>query len=493
MQRENRRSFLKQAGAAALLAGSSSSMLSESAVAGDASQEPTRKRPNIVLYVADEVRADFIGASRANYFAKTPNLDKLADRGTIFTHAMTNQPLCSPSRACMMTGRYATETGMWKLPPGVQLRRDLPTLASVLRASGYTANFVGKWHLAPVEKGSNSPTLGFVPPEDRGGFLDFWEGANVLELTSHPYYGTIWDGSGNPITFRDQYRVDFITDRAVQFLKTPQQKPFLLFISQLEPHFQNDLDTVVGPKGMAAHFQNPYVPPDLKALPGAWQQQLPDYYAAMESIDHSVGRIMETLEEEGMLDDTIFIFTSDHGCHFMTRGNNYKQTPHDSSIRIPMIMGGPGVPATRRVDSIAGNINLTPTLLELCGVQIPSSMKGRSMVAMMRGPDGEAAWQNRELIQFSETNDNGIGRAIRTPEWTYSVANPSGYSELSYALKYGEYVMFDNASDPAQLVSLCGRVGYKQQIADLRRELLELIEFSGDPIAEIVPAELLYP
>lgn len=490
MPNNNRRSFLKHAGAAALLAGPSATLLAESAASVEAPRKSAPARPNIVLYVADEVRADFIGASRANYMVKTPNLDKLAQRGTIFTHAVTNQPLCSPSRSCMFTGRYATETGVWKLE--VDMRRDLPTLATELRASGYTANLIGKWHLAKANVAGRTG-FGWVEPDLRGGFLDTWEGANVLERTTHPYYGTIWDSEGHEITYKDEYRVDFLTDRAIRFLKQPQQKPFLLYISQLEPHFQNDMHTVVGPKGMAENYQNPYVPADLKALPGVWQHELPDYYAAIERVDQSVGRILQTLEEQGQLDNTIFIFTSDHGCHFTTRENNYKRTPHDSSIRIPLLMAGPGVPSARRVDAIAGNINLTPTLLELCGLHAPKEMKGRSMAAMMQTPAGEAAWDSRELIQFSQGNGDSIGRAIRTSQWTYSVANPTGGSAAPHADRYTEYVMFDNAADPAQLVSLCGRVGYKQQSADLRRQLLELIAFSGDPAPEIVPAELLYP
>ncbi|MEO6965404.1 MAG: sulfatase-like hydrolase/transferase, partial [Acidobacteriaceae bacterium] len=147
------------------------------------------RKPNVILYVADQMRWDFVGAYGLNSSTKTPNLDKIVQRGVAFTGAVTNQPLCSPSRACMMTGRYATETGMWKLPPPTELNRDLPTLATVLRSNGYTTNFIGKWHLAPGGDGN----AGFVSPEYRGGFLDFWEGANVLEWTSHPYEGTIWD------------------------------------------------------------------------------------------------------------------------------------------------------------------------------------------------------------------------------------------------------------------------------------------------------------
>lgn len=460
MQPNGRREFLKKAAAAGVMLPGVAAAVSAEAK----ESKPARtKKPNIVLYLADEVRADFIAAAGSNPMARTPNLDKLAKRGTMFTHAVTNQPLCSPSRACMLTGRYPTETGVWKLE--VDMRRDLPTLATVLRENGYTANLIGKWHLAKANLKTKTG-YGWVEPELRGGFLDVWEGANVYERVTHPYNGTIWDSAGNEIHYKDEYRVDFLTDRVVRFLETKQEKPFLLFVSQLEPHFQNDLNTVIGPKGEAAKYQNPYVPADLTPFPGVWQQELPDYYAAIESIDKSVGRIMETLEKQGMLDDTIFIFTSDHGCHFKTRENNYKRTPHDSSIRIPLIVAGPGVPANRRVDKIAGNINMTPTMLELCGVTVPKEMKGRSMVAMMQGLDGEHAWENRELIQFSQTSGTGMGRAIRTADWTYGVARPDGGGTMPHADQYMDYVLFNNANDPAQVINLASRTGYHEKTAE---------------------------
>jgi len=214
-----------------------------------------------------------------------------------------------------------------------------------------------------------------------------WEGANVLERTTHPYYGTIWDREGKEMSFKDQYRVDFLTDRAVRFLEQPQEKPFFLYISQPEPHFQNDLNTVVGPKGMTDKYQNPIVPSDLSSLPDVWQQQLPDYYAAIERIDQSVGRIVETLGKQNLLDNTIFLFTSDHGCHFGTRENNYKRTPPRQLDPHTHAPSGPGLPANRRIGSIVGNINITPTLLALCGLQTPASMKGRSMVSLINSLD----------------------------------------------------------------------------------------------------------
>ena len=258
----------------------------------DASDAPgaPRQMPNIVLYHSDQFRWDFVGANGLNSSTRTPNLDALAAAGTNFSQAVTNQPVCAPSRSVLLTGRYATETGVWH--NGLGLKEDLPTLATELRKAGYTANYIGKWHLAPGSEAEGGGR-GAVKLEHRGGFLDLWEGSNALEASSHPYEGTIWDRDNNPITFKDQYRVDFLTDRAEKFLRQRQEKPFLLMISQLEPHQQNDLHRMVGPKGSAERFINAFVPQDLRSFPGDWHQQLPDYYGACESIDASVGRIAE--------------------------------------------------------------------------------------------------------------------------------------------------------------------------------------------------------
>ena len=479
---QSRRDFVKSMAAAAMVAGAGGkSAFGQSSPEAGANQPA--KKPNIVLYVADEVRWDFMAAYGLNPSAQTPNLDKVIQRGVAFTGAVTNQPLCSPSRACMLTGRYATETNVWTL--GRQLSHDLPTLASTLRDNGYTANFIGKWHLSDTQ---GQQGLGFVRPEDRGGFLDLWEGANVLELTSHPYEGTIWDGQGHPISWHDQYRVDFLTDRAVSFLKQPQEKPFLLFLSQLEPHQQNDEQRFVAPKGYAERFQNPYVPPDLLHLPGDWQAQLPDYYGSIEKIDESVGRILQTLEEQKLLDNTIFLFTSDHGCHFKTRNAEYKRSPHDSSIRIPFVMQGPGFDQSRKIPEVVGNIDLTPTLLDAAGIAVPSSMKGKSLAPLIGSGQARRQWDNKALIQISQSM---VGRALRTKEWTYCVADASlNGGKVESSSQYQEYLMYNDFGDPAQLVNLAARVEYKREAAQLREQLVGMIVESGEPAPTITPAKL---
>jgi arylsulfatase A-like enzyme len=481
----SRRDFLLSSAAAAVGAAS--------AQVGSAQQPhgATRRPPNIILYIADQVRADFIGAN-GNSTTRTPNLDAVARRGTNFTTAVTNQPVCSPSRSVLLTGRYATETGVWS--NAKPINPELPTLAGELRKAGYTANMIGKWHLAPKEEAKGGGD-GFVKPEFRAGFLDLWEGANEFEWTTHPYEGTIWDAQGKEIKFSGENRIEFITDRAVRFLEQDhaqkQEKPFLLYISQLEPHQQNDAQNhMIAPKGYADRFRNPFVPQDLRPFPGNWQTELPDYYGCIEAIDQSVGRVLKSLEQQGMLDNTIFIFTSDHGCHFMTRNAEYKRSPHNASIRIPMIVQGPGFNTGERVPHVVGNINVMPTLLEAAGVPVPASVKGKSVLPMLTDAKAREGWHNAELIQISESM---TARAIRTPEWCYCAVdrNPKAIQRPG-STAYDEYLMYDEGGDPYELTNLAGRKEYRAQADELGKRLKKLMVAAGEPEPEIRPATL-YP
>jgi len=483
-----RRAFLKGTAAAALTMGSEPLFAaSEQHKAAPVPHEAPKKRPNIVLICSDQLRADFVGAYGENPDVHTPNIDTIAARGTLFNNAVTNQPLCSPSRACMMTSRYATEAGPWKLTIG--LNKQLPTLATVLRENGYTTNFVGKWHLAPVDRAGKNG-FGFVAPEHRGGFLNFWEGANAIEITSQPYEGSIWNSAGEKIDFHDQYRVDFLTDRAVSFLKQPQEKPFLLFLSHLEPHHQNGIERVVAPKGYAKRYANSFVPADLLPLPGNWQDQLPDYYGAVQSIDESVGRVLKTLDEQGLTENTIVCFLSDHGCTFHTRRGDWKRTPHESSIRVPLLIAGPGFDSTLRLDQVVSMIDIAPTLLEAAGVSAPASMKGKNLLPLIHSSEARKNWKNLAYIQLSE---NLLGRAIRTDEWLYCVASLTGDPNMdATSPTYQEYALYNLNSDPYEQVNLFGQRKLHQITDHLKAQLLECMQQAGEPTAKIEPMRLHY-
>lgn len=447
------------------------------------SQAPSEARPNVILVISDQFRWDCVGANGCNPLNLTPNLDVMAGEGTNFVNAITNQPVCGPSRACLFTGQYAHLHGVWR--NGLPLSSKSETLAKAFRSAGYTANYVGKWHLAP-ENREDPATLGAVPPQYRGGFDDFWEACNVLEHTSHPYEGTIWDSGGTPITFKDTYRVDFITDRSVHFLRAKPHEPFLLVISYLEPHFQNDCNCFVAPKGYADRYRNSFIPPDLSFFPGDWQEQLPDYYGCIARVDDNVGRLRQELSSLGLAKRTIVAFLSDHGCHFRTRNPEYKRSAHESSVHIPLVVAGPGFDNGGTIKHLVSQIDVAPTLLGAAGVAVPSSIQGRSF---LRPADGRLPkWQDEVFIQISESM---TGRALRTPQWTYVVAEAGGKSHPS-ASAYVEYQLYDLFADPHQLVNLAGRRETRGVSAHLQGRLLERMKEAGEEQPQIIPAPL-YP
>ena len=440
-------------------------------------------RPNFVVIISDQFRWDCIGAYGLNPLNLTANLDRMAAEGTSFLNAITNQPVCAPSRACLFTGTYANRHGVWR--NGIPLNPESVTFAKLLRSAGYTANYIGKWHLAP-ENHSDHTSPGPVPKQYRGGFDDFWEGCNVLELTSRPYEGTIWDSDDKEIRFKDVYRVDFITDRVVRFLHQQPHEPFLLVISYLEPHFQNDCNCFVAPKGYAERYRNSFIPRDLSFFPGDWQQQLPDYYGCVARVDENVGRLRQELAALHLADHTVVAFLSDHGCHFRTRNPEYKRSAHESSIHIPLVVTGPGFNSARQVKNLVNQIDIAPTLLASAAIAPSASMQGRSFLNIADGHTGD--WLDEVFIQISESM---TGRALRTPQWTYVVTEPKGTSQPS-APTYVEYQLYDLFADPHQLVNLAGRSETRDVAAHLRERLLIRMKEAGEEQSQILPAPF-YP
>jgi arylsulfatase A-like enzyme len=461
-----RRSFLKQPAMAAAAA----ALAASSAREGESAQpEKPLKRPNIILFHSDQFRWDFVCAAGSNPMDFTPNLDAMYRRGTVFQNFITNQPLCAPSRSCLMTGQYATTTGIWKNGPG--LHPDARTLATELGKAGYSTNYIGKWHLA-------STGVGAVPPGDRGGFTGLWVAANLPEIATQPYNSQFWDKDGKPVHYgNDVYRSEFLTSVAEDFLRQKHDKPFLLVISQLEPHQQNgpggnnDVYGFVPPRGYEEKFRSPYVPPDLRALPGDWPYELDKYYGDVKAIDESLGRIFQTLKEQNLDDNTIVIFTSDHGCHFRTRNQEYKRSPHESSVHVPLMVQGSGFNNSQVLPQLVSMIDVTPSILDFLGLPVPSVMQGRSFVPLMHDEKARADWPDEVLIQISESE---TARALRTPEWTYVALAPDADNRHdSGSLHYRDYQLYNNRADPAQLVNMAGRM-------DTRWPTKRLLHYSGE-------------
>ncbi len=448
-------------------------------------------RPNVLIIFSDQQRWDTLGVN-GSPMQLTPNLDRLAREGTRFLLPITNQPVCAPARACLLTGKYATTHGVWKNGVGDLVRQN--TLASCLAAEGYQTGYVGKWHLKSAGTGP-----GFVEAEYRGGFADFWEAANVLEFTSQPFETVLFDGEGQEVR-PPGYRVDACTDRTIAALRqhAATGKPFFQMVSYLEPHHQNDVDRYVPPVGYEEKYQNPYAPPDLRPLAGNWQQQLPGYYGCIASLDENVGRLVATLEELGQLDNTIIVYTADHGCHFRTRNLEYKRSCHDASLRVPFVVSGPGFTNRQIVPEPIGLVDLMPSLLHACDVAIPEGVQGRSFLPLaQREPETVREWQEEVLVQISEA---GTGRAMRSERWTYCVMAPAGQGSIHAggvegaqvgkaaspgSEVYAETHLYDNYADPYQHVNLLGRQQYRDVAARLRERMVERMTSIGEPAPRI--------
>jgi arylsulfatase A-like enzyme len=449
----------------------------------NAAPDPPAK-PNIVLIISDQFRADNLGCLGHNPLGLTPNLDSMARRGTLFRSAYCNQPVCAPARGCIFTSQYPARHGVWR--NGLGLRTDAVTLATELRKAGYSANYIGKWHLSPY---TNPESRGPVSPEHRGGFLDLWEASNELEWTSHPFEGDLYDGDGRPIHFSNTYRADFMTERAARFLKTARS-PFLLVLSYLEVHHQNDIDKFVSPAGYADRYRNPFIPHDLRPLPGSWPSQLSDYYGCVAKMDETVGKVNQLLEENGFGQNTIVAFISDHGCHFRTRNTEYKRSPHDSSTHIPLVIAGPGFNRSLEINELVSQVDLTPSLLSAAGLTPPDTMQGHSFLPLLDRKTEN--WRNEVYFEMHEFV---TGCGIRTPSWTYSATAPKrpGWKPAPSADLYVESAVYDNAADPFQHVNLAGRATARADAEKLRTRLLARVHEASGQSPAIEPAWFPYP
>ena len=396
-------------------------------------------RPNIIFYFSDQQRWDTVNEEA------TPNLMQLAREGIQFENSYTCQPVCGPARACLQTGVYATQCGCyWN---GVPLPQTIRPMAEYFNEAGYETAYVGKWHLAS----DRLPNVGFhcektaIPKDRQGGYKDWWRAADVLEFTSHGYDGYIFDAEGNQIDFKG-YRADCINDFALEYLDQKQSDdPFFLFISQLEPHHQNDHHCYEGPKETVEKFRDYPIPPDLSFLEGDYEQMYPDYMAAINRLDENVGRLVAKLKEKGLYENTILIYTSDHGSHFKTRNLEYKRSCHDSATHTPLIIRGGPFQGGKKEDRLVSLIDLPPTMLDLAGIPIPKSYMGHSLVRELTGEEPE---RDCVFIQISESQ---CGRAIRTKQYKYSVRalSPTGYT-IHRSPVYFEDYLYDLTKDPIE-------------------------------------------
>ena len=434
------------------------------------------KKKNIVFYFSDQQRWDTVNDE------VTPNLMQLASEGVLFENNFTCQPVCGPARACLQSGLYATQVGCyWN---GIALPKDVVPLARYFNEAGYQTAYIGKWHLAS----DRYPGIGVhcessAIPKDRQGEYQYWRAADCLEFTSHGYDGYVFDGDGNQLDFKG-YRADCINDFALEYLDNcDKEKPFFLFVSQLEPHHQNDHHTIEGYKETVEKYKDYPIPDDLTFLKGNYNEEYPDYISAINRLDYNVGKLIDKLKELGIYDDTIIIYSSDHGAHFKTRNPEYKRTCHESASHTPLIIKGGGFEGGKREERLSSLIDLPPTMLSMAGIDIPPQYMGVDLTKQIDNPN------ERRKCVFMQISESQCGRAIRTDRFKYAVRDdmPTGYAHFNSKV-YFEAYLYDLKNDPIEKYNLVKDPRYRKVKEELKYLLLEQMANAEEEAPVIFPA-----
>ena len=421
------------------------------------------KQPNIVVFQCDQMRV-FETSLNQHPIVKTPNISNLADRGCHMEQAVCNSPLCVPSRSSLLSGQYSrTCTGRlsnWKNVSRFDERLVLKneTLPEVLRANGYRTSLIGKWHVA-------------VRP-DLIGFDKAVYPAEPHRNIDQDYF------INGEKTRTEGFGPDFEIDCARKFIDSNRDKPFFLYFNVSPPHFPySDMpesylkhyapeETVLRPNaemvqdkesedfwlqtymwGAAFRLQGRQLPMpegfDLQALTAM-------YYGMIKCVDDYVGKMTEILRDSGFLENTIFLFLSDHGENLGSHCLFNKMRNTEESIRIPMVFSWPGqIPVRRNSQQIISTIDVMPTILGLLGIKAPGEVQGQDLSAVIRGEKASTG-KNYAIIE-SIAGDRGI----RTPSMKYNRMEQEGLWEWEDYLQYcGNRTYRDSVDDAVQLFDL---------------------------------------
>lgn len=429
--------------------------------------------PNILLVFADQLRHRALGSS-GNGIVRTPNLDRLAEEGAVFGRAFSSCPICSPFRGQLLTGRFAHANGV--VDNEYELRRDEVTLAQALAGAGYRTGFIGKWHLG----------YGPYPEEKRYGF-----GYLAAYNCQHAYYDVACYENEDGPTKLKCWAPEGETSLAIRFMEEHQRRgggsPFALVMGWGPPHWPYDqYPSEFDVYDPAEVDIPPNVPVQMEAFA---RKEIADYYGNVSALDAQMGRLMAALERLGIADNTIVCFTSDHGDHLSSHGYGKpfdrwmhhsmrasKATPYEESIHIPFLLRYPTrVRGGQRTETLLSSVDMMPTLLGLCGVEMPKGVQGHDLSHAVTGQDGTQpdsvylqilgeGWPHRGKWV-------GFWRGVRTDRWLYARWHDNEYGPL----------LFDIENDAYEMTNLAGKPECRDVETKLEARLKEWMEATDDP------------
>jgi arylsulfatase A-like enzyme len=468
------------------------------AVLGAASTSGMQQRqPNIIYIMADDHASHAISSygSRIN---KTPNIDRIAREGVRLTNCFCTNSICTPSRAAILTGQYSHRNGVYTLQDRLDPAKN--HVAKQLQQAGYQTAMIGKWHLA----------------SDPAGF-DYW---NILPGQGL-YHDPVFIDNGTKRTIQG-YCTDIIGDLSLDWLrKRDRSKPFFLMSHHKAPHrawqpgpkYRDMLSdsTVPEPDNLYEHYENrpaavaavkmrvgeDMTPTDVKQpLPPdkmgddlrrwAYQLYIKDYLRCVQSVDDNVGRILKFLDDEGLAQNTIVIYTSDQGFFLGDHGWYDKRMMYEESLRMPFVMRYPqGIRAGTVNRDITLNIDFAPTFLDYAGAKVPPDMQGVSFRGNLEGHTPKS-WRKSMYYRYwmHNSNDHHVPAhyGVRTDRYKliYYYGKPLGMKGAQPPDTEPAWELFDLKNDPREMKNLYADPKYATVVGDLKAELARLQREMGD-------------
>ncbi|MCC7374552.1 MAG: sulfatase [Verrucomicrobiales bacterium] len=444
--------------------------------------------PNVLFILCDDLRPAALGAYGSKH-VRTPNIDGLAKEGVRFANAFCTTSLCSPSRASILTGVYAHRHGV--RDNFTELPAALPHWPGRLHDTGYATAYIGKWHMG---ENNDSPRPGF----------DWF----VTHKGQGKYFDTEWNLNGLRREAPPKYYTHAVTDYAIDWLnrQTPG-KPWALCIGHKAPHsfyfpepkYTNAFDGVRVPyPDSAFHLESKpdWVRQRLDTWHGIygplfeWRKQFPDrspeavrdfenmvhaYWGTILSVDDSVGRLVQHLKLTGQYDNTVIVFMGDNGLLEGEHGMVDKRTMHESSIRIPIIARGPGLPSGKVVEGQVLAMDIAPSILDLCHAPALEGIQGRSWRKLASG--GDRSWRKAWFYEYNYEKQFPYTpniRGIRTDRWKY-VRYPHGDGSPDRHTPE----LYDLRSDPGELRNLAEDRRHNSVRRRLEKQLASLLAAEG--------------
>lgn len=414
------------------------------------------KKPNVVYLFADEHRYQSMSFTETPA-VKTPNMARMAREGASFTHAISNNPVCTPHRAMLLTGQWCYSNGL--VENNGTLAPWQKTIAHAFNDAGYTTGYTGKWHI-----GSIPQLAGFDWHQHYKSTDVHWDS---LATDLH--------GTGKT-TKRKGYNATAMTNEALSFIEDNAAKPFMLTVSWNPPHAVFT-DPPEDKKALYPSSEKlPWRTNAAEATKEKWWTKYQGYHAHISAIDEEIGRVLAKLKALGIDDKTIVVYSADHGSMMNSHGRGNKRNPQEESIRVPFLVRHPGAIKAGQVrDELFGTIDIFPTLCGLAGIKIPAACQGDDFSPNLhgeRGPDPSSQLimhVGRKPRKATSKNDADFFRGVRGKRFTYTVNGD------------GPWQLFDNEADPYQLKNLIDDPAYADERKRLRGELDRWIAKAEDP------------